>query len=247
MTDNKRKTNWIAIISLFSLSVSIVSLIMTQYPQIKPWNYNLLSKAQSGDAQSQLKLAHYYFSIGDYNNSLYWYQTLAETSNMYQSMAINNEAYIYITNDEEYRTALQDYYCDVLSLFLEAYTKGDNSAGFNICEMVESLPVAFIQDRYSEAHDIYAQYRDQKETIFNAGEWIFDHYETLTVKSDKWKNGGYTMRTEAEGDDVFLYISELDHCHSNGIGDVDLYFKVHVYKKTKDKRLLYYYSYPDFE
>ena len=240
----KRKTNWLTVFTFFSLCLSIITFILTEFPYLKPWNSDLLAMAKSGDAVAQTKLANYYCIVGDDENGVYWYQLIAERSTEFQAMAINNVAYLYLVNEDKYKPILPDFYNYIIGLFIEAYEKGCEVSQRNIYKMMKDVPVAFIKDNYSKAYEICSGFDANADLRIDSSEWIYDHHEELTIKSDKWRNGGYTQRIDTINGEDYLYISELESCKTHGIGDVDLNFKVTVYKRTADKRKIYTYIIP---
>ncbi|MDR2569493.1 MAG: hypothetical protein LBD23_04225 [Oscillospiraceae bacterium] len=73
----------------------IISLIAIGFSY---WNYrsqSYIEKASRGDSSAQIFLADYYFNIGKYDESFYWYTILSTTDCDYQAIACNNLGYMY--------------------------------------------------------------------------------------------------------------------------------------------------------
>ena len=244
MKQQSRKINRSDIIALFALCISIMALVFSEFPFLKPGNSDLLEMAKSGDPISQMRIANYYYIIGNEENSLYWYKILSERQSIYQSVAKNNTAFLYMANEDKYKEIIPNYYSHILVLFIEAYEQGNSDSRKNIYEMINSTPIAFIKDQYLHAAKICEGYSILEEEEYDPSKWIYQYQDEMIMKHDKWENGGYFKEIKNIDGINYLYIYELDSCRSNAIGDVDLKFIVKVYRRSENKRTVYSYTSP---
>jgi len=127
------------IIAVLSLVISVLSFLFATFPQLNPFNSNIVEKANAGDLKSQLMLAEHYYEISDTAESIYWYKIASAQESAYQAMALNNLAYIYANVDslaEWDRFTLVKAY----KIFLKAGEMGEPSAYRNAYILLHKIP-----------------------------------------------------------------------------------------------------------
>lgn len=99
------------IIGIIALGLSVLNFLFGTYPYLNEKSDDMSAKAKAGDAQSQFFLADYYYSVRDYEKSVYWYKLLCRnTDNPYGANSYNNWACAILKNEENSETQLTDVF-----------------------------------------------------------------------------------------------------------------------------------------
>ena len=122
---NSKIATWLPIV------LSICALILSLFPQINPLNRNYRARAEAGDTKAQMFLAEHYYSVGDIEESDYWYKIAAMTYGAHRAAALNNVAYIGMTYGY-YDEKIFDYQSKALDMFREAAYLGNSVAVQNM-------------------------------------------------------------------------------------------------------------------
>ena len=89
----KKDSRLSGIISILSLLFSVLSIALNIFPQINIFSNDIIKMAYANDINSQLTLAHHYFSVHNYSDSIYWYEMLySNPKNPYITLTLNNLA-----------------------------------------------------------------------------------------------------------------------------------------------------------
>ena len=148
------RDHWIDIVAL---AVAFVSFLFSAFPQINPFNDNLIEKANAGDVDSQMTLANLYYEIGNTGESVQWYTVATSHSGDHQAKAINNLAVIYLL-DDRFDVTRQENELDAMKMFRAAAELGEVDATKNLYILLISNPKEIFGDNYSEC----LQYAIQK-------------------------------------------------------------------------------------
>lgn len=148
------RDHWIDIVAL---AVAVVSFLFSVFPQMNPFNDNLIEKANAGDVDSQMTLANLYYEIGNTGESVQWYTVAASHGGDHQAKAINNLAVIYLS-DDRFDVTRQENELDAMKMFKAAVELGEVDAAKNLYLLLISNPKEIFGDNYSEC----LQYAIQK-------------------------------------------------------------------------------------
>ena len=135
---NQRRVSRADVISVIALIVSVLTLVFSEFPQMKPFNTNYEGKANAGDDEAQMYLANYNHLIGNDDRSIYWYLILAQKEGKYQGEALYNLAQIYIREEKTYLDRFPNYYDDILTILWESLDKGYDAAGSAIYSFLDN-------------------------------------------------------------------------------------------------------------
>lgn len=163
-------------IDFWALLISIISLLLSVFPQLNPFNDNLIEKANAGDISSQMFLADLYYEIGNTGESVQWYSIASSHTGNHQASAINNLAYIYLTYDS-FDITRQSNEHDAMKMFRVAAELGEVDAAKNLYILLVSNPSELFGKEYSEALN-YA------ENILHANNIDID---SLDVYKTQWE------------------------------------------------------------
>ena len=86
------------VIAVLSFILAAFSFLFSTLPQLNPFNYNLVERANAGDLKSQIMLADHYYEIADAAESIYWYKMASAQESQYQAALLNNLACVYVNS-----------------------------------------------------------------------------------------------------------------------------------------------------
>lgn len=222
-----RQARFANIISCVSLLVAVIALIVSTIPQIIPWNKDHISRANAGDACSQMFLAEHYFEIGDYNEAIYWYKMATIEPSKYQVYAYNNLGFLYAQG-----FGLSDYENDgyrrfdiALHLFLKADKAGvkqgnENAKVLLMTHGAESFPE-------SDYDELYAQLVCEESYVVSAA------YE----KSKTYKGNVFW-----DNNKKYIYVGAFTEVMQNEVTQTAYRYYVYTYEPDFEKtefRLIY--------
>ncbi len=127
------------IIAILSFILAVCSFLIATFPQINPFNNNIVAKAEAGDLKSQIMLAEHYYEIVDISESIYWYKIASAQESYYQAAALNNLAVIYANSDPiiEWDSYV---YIKAYKIFLKAGDLGETAALRNAYILLHAVP-----------------------------------------------------------------------------------------------------------
>lgn len=202
----KQKTTlsheWInTLLSAIGIIIALSTFIFGYYyqalPQKQPGNDNIIAKANAGDTNSQLFLAHHYYEIGDIKESIYWYKIASlDKRNINYAAALNNLALLYL--DQEYLPVKKgNHYHEIeRSLFTLSAKNGSPVGRKNLYLLLVSTPeelwteinysqeLAHIKDLLREKHewsDELARFESGWEYVENTEGIDYSSNEEYTV------------------------------------------------------------------
>lgn len=177
-TSKKSCFIWEVIIAILAIIVSILSLVFSTWPQCNPLNTDLKARANAGDIDSQLFLAHHYYEVGDNKESLYWYKIITiDKAYEHYALAANNLACIYLNanlpvgNGKHYHTIEYN--------LLNASAKAGSSEGRrNLYLLLVTTPTqVWTEIVYADA------LKEAKHLLTDNGEWT----EELAAYETDWE------------------------------------------------------------
>ena len=87
------------VIAVLSFILAAFSFLFSTLPQLNPFNFNLVERANAGDLKSQIMLADHYYEIADAAESIYWYKMASAQESQYQAALLNNLACVYVNSN----------------------------------------------------------------------------------------------------------------------------------------------------
>lgn len=133
------------IIAVLGFIIAALSFLFATFPQVNPFNSNIVEKANAGDMKSQLILAEHYYEIADTDESIYWYKIASAQESTYQAAALNNLAYIYANStpltEWDNFTLIKAY-----KIFLKAGELGEITAYRNAYILINSIPSEILNE-----------------------------------------------------------------------------------------------------
>ena len=240
-----RLTAAIASMAFCTLILSIITLVIgpffQAYPQYQEGNDNILAKANAGDTDSQITLAHHYYEVGDVSESMYWYKIAsADTQGKNYAMAMNNLAFLYleyeglpVENSKHYREIERE-------LLTSSAIAGSPEGRKNLYLLLVSTP----EQEWTEF-----DYKDQlariKQLLVDNDEWVDDYssYET-----------GWDLVEDTDGIDIS---SDKDYLvaqipvgakpistESGGVQIITIYETRVYHRRSPSLEVKYSYQYP---
>lgn len=155
------RDHWIDIVAL---QIAVISLLLSVFPQMNPFNDNLVEKANSGDIEAQMTLANLHYEIGNTEESVQWYTVAVSHGGSHQAKAINNLAVIYLT-DDRFDVTRQENEFDAMKMFRAAAELGEIDAAKNLYLLIVSNPKEIFGDCYAEYFE-YATRKLKENNIF---------------------------------------------------------------------------------
>lgn len=153
------------LISILSFIIAMLSFLFATYPQLNPFNSNVIEKANAGDTKSQLILAEHYYEIADIADSIYWYKIASTQKSIYQAAALNNIAYIYVNSDSI--TKWDEFsLIKAYKIFLKAGDLGEVSALRNAYILLHEIPKDILQ---KNGYSFLDEKRTLMETLQSLG------------------------------------------------------------------------------
>lgn len=171
---------WInTVIAVLGFVLAVCTFVFGYYfqvlPQKQPGNDNLVARANAGETDSQLFLAHHYYEVGDVDESLYWYKIVTiDKSYEHHALALNNLACIYLNADLPVGNG-KHYHKIEYDLLNASAKEGSKEGRRNLYLLLVSTPdqewTAIV---YADAPD------ETKQRLEENGEWteILAAYET---------------------------------------------------------------------
>ena len=155
MGDTKQKNRlrlkyWITIVrecfAIIGVIVAITTLLFNFFPYFMR---DYTKRANAGDQNAQLYLANYYYDVGDYPNSLYWYKAASLNNGRGQDVAYNNLAYLYYNNfvPENFTTSNSTYYDTIYDLLNRGRELGSKTAEDNLTNFLLECDSVFFQNQ----------------------------------------------------------------------------------------------------
>lgn len=186
LAEKKKEKNTVGIItcivSIVSLAVSIFNFLFSTYPYLNARNSDVTAKAMASDPEAQLFLAHHYYTTHNYQDSIYWYKTLAanEFSNYFE-IANNNLACVLSLYSEE---TGNDYYDDVMDALLLAANNRNSQVLHNISRLLACT------DSSNYAITSYDHYCEIFDTIIKNDYHANEYKEERSILNRSWQRAG---------------------------------------------------------
>lgn len=191
-------------IDFFALFISTVSLLLSIFPQINPFNDNLIEKANAGDIDAQMFLADLYYEIGNTGESVQWYSIASSHRGNHQATAINNLAYIYLTYDCFDITRQSNEY-DAMKMFKVAAELGEVDAAKNLYILLVSNPSELFGEEYSETLNYAEKVLRENNIDTNSLDVYKTQWEYVeTVSDDHVPSNGYDYLYRTVGVDLVV-------------------------------------------
>jgi hypothetical protein len=207
-------------------------------------------------------LADYYYTIGDFAQSFYWYKLAAEGTAEISTYAKNNLAILYIKlfNSEEnkvysedeidkgYVKGLEEYKSEekkrindkIVRLFDAAFSEGLETAGINLYAYIQQTPEAYFPGINLE---------EKKEQIYDKIRKEENYYNLDDLKVGKYKESGIIEKSvpltlSQEKGDTYKYVFDEVKFELGEDYKTKITYKYKVYKKIGDNMYDYQLSYP---
>lgn len=171
-------------IDIAALAVAFVSFLFSAFPQINPFNDNLIDKANAGDIDSQMTLANLYYEIGNTGESVQWYTVAASHSGDHQAKAINNLAVIYLS-DDRFDATRQENEIDAMKMFRAAAELGEVDAAKNLYLLLISHPKEIFGEEYSETIDFAKKQLQDNNVSLNSMDKYYTEWELVETVTDE--------------------------------------------------------------
>lgn len=171
-------------IDIAALAVAFVSFLFSTFPQINPFNDNLIEKANAGDVDSQMTLANLYYEIGNTGESVQWYTVATSHSGDHQAKAINNLAVIYLS-DDRFDATRQENEIDAMKMFRAAAELGEVDAAKNLYLLLISHPKEIFGEEYSETMDLAKKQLQDNNVSINSMDKYYTEWELVETVTDE--------------------------------------------------------------
>lgn len=143
------------VVSIIALLISALTFLVQFFPQINVFSDDYIAKAEAGHVDSQIFLANHYFEIGDISNSVLWYDIASQKEGDHQARAINNLAYIYLTDDRISIAGRTEF--DAMKMLHTSAKLGEIDGAKNLYILLISNPRELFGDDYDETLEFAKQ------------------------------------------------------------------------------------------
>jgi len=203
------------VLSCLAFIISFLTLALTVFPQINPWNMNHEQKAFAGNVGSQFFLADYYYEIGDYSKSIFWYKIIRENTSDNNAVALNNLGYLYSSRLGLVENEIKNFEEEALGYYLKARNIGCKYATLNAYLIlynndVDRFPDYDYEVELSVAEQLYYDAFGKKpefDSIWNFEKEIHSQFPMTTYTSDNEKLVSRGYQTIREGQTTQDYIN----------------------------------------
>lgn len=224
-----------------SYIVVVVTFILSVFPNLNFLSSNYEEKAKAGHAYSQVYLAHHYYEIGNYEESLYWYKLAAEKGK-YQAVASNNLAILYsLTEVFRVESTVEDFDKQKFECLVKSALLGNEIGISNLC--------LFLEKRHFDYYDLGLEDRREIEEIVKEFRGVSDISELMPQY--EYKGFVQTKNEFLYGTDTTVYtLQSTSRVLSEDGKSVDTYRTYEVYEQDIDIEyidLQYDYSVSDFK
>ena len=155
---------------VITFAISVTAFIFSTWPQFNPFNRNMEARAKAGDTEAQVFLAHHYYEVGDYDNSIYWYKvaTMDKKSKNYAN-SLNNLAFLYLNYCDLAMEKGNHYHEIERGLFTLSAKNGSSFGRRNLYLLLVSTP----EDQWTEINYVN-ELRMIKQLLIDNNEWSDD-------------------------------------------------------------------------
>lgn len=176
---------WLKLLfEIISVTVAIFTFILDVFPDINVFSSNYEKKAQAGHSASQIFLAHYYYEICDYEQSIYWYK-LASAKGKYCAEANNNLAVLYgLTEEKRVDKTVEDFEQQKFDCLVESALQGNKTGIKNLCNFLQKRNLDYYIDKNEPKRKDVEQIVCDYMGITNFSEYMPQYVYKGTIKTE---------------------------------------------------------------